>query len=72
MANIYSLTSLHSVVTKCVIPVKVLWSGQVVNPAADDLISQNLDALNKKLHKDERVDLSMLTIGDGLTLAFKR
>ncbi|XP_049927824.1 catechol O-methyltransferase domain-containing protein 1 isoform X1 [Epinephelus moara] len=50
----------------------VLWSGKVVNPPPGDLNSQTLDHLNKKLHKDERIDLSMLTIGDGLSIVIKR
>ena len=49
----------------------VLWSGAVAR-AADNDDTRALQALNDKLHRDERVDLSMLPIGDGLTLARKR
>ena len=48
-----------------------LWSGAVARPAKDaDTVA--LQQLNAKLHRDERVDLSLLAIGDGLTLARKR
>jgi predicted O-methyltransferase YrrM len=49
----------------------VLWSGQVADPAEDDDTAA-LQALNIKLHADERIDLSMLPIGDGLSLVRKR
>ena len=48
-----------------------LWSGKVAR-VAEDADTAALQALNSKLHRDERVDLSMLPIGDGLTLARKR
>jgi predicted O-methyltransferase YrrM len=50
-----------------------LWSGQVANESGDaDADTAALQALNIKLHRDERVDLSLLPLGDGLTLARKR
>ncbi len=48
-----------------------LWSGAVARPS-QDADTAALQALNIKLHGDERVDLSLLPIGDGLTLARKR
>ena len=50
-----------------------LWSGKVAAPAAsDDADTTALQALNAKLHHDQRIDVSLLPIGDGLTLARKR
>ena len=50
-----------------------LWGGKVAHPASDDdADTAALQALNAKLHGDQRVDLSLLPIGDGLTLARKR
>ncbi len=49
----------------------VLWSGAVARPAQDD-DTRALQALNERLHGDERIDLSMLPVSDGLTLARKR
>lgn len=47
----------------------VLWSGAVADPARNDPDTAALRALNRKIHDDERVDLSMLPLGDGVTLA---
>ena len=49
----------------------VLWSGDVARPAKSDDTAA-LQALNDKLHDDPRIDLTLLAIGDGLTLARKR
>ena len=49
----------------------VLWGGSVARPAENDDTAA-IQALNRKLQGDARVDLSMLPIGDGLTLARKR
>ncbi len=49
----------------------VLWKGAVARPADSD-DTRALQALNAKLHRDERIDLALVPIGDGLTLARKR
>lgn len=50
----------------------VLWSGSVANPADTDPDTEAIRAFNAELHQDERIDLSMVPIADGLTLAVKR
>ena len=50
----------------------VLWSGAVIDDKDKSEDTSAIRAFNEALRKDERVDLSMLPVGDGLTLALKR
>lgn len=49
-----------------------LWGGAVANPAVNDEDTVAIRAFNDHVHADTRVDLSLVPIGDGLTLARKR
>ena len=49
-----------------------LWSGAVVDHKRNDADTQAIRALNAKVKSDARVDMVLLPIGDGLTLARKR
>ncbi len=50
----------------------VLRNGRVADPADQQPGTVAMRAFNAHLHQDERIDLSLLPIGDGLTLARKR
>ena len=50
----------------------VIWGGDVADPSVTDPDTEAIRKVNQRAHKDERVTLSMLPIGDGLTLARKR
>jgi len=49
-----------------------LWDGDVANPRRNDANTVALREFNDHVHRDERVDLSLLPIGDGLTLLRRR
>jgi predicted O-methyltransferase YrrM len=50
----------------------VLWGGSVADSSDQDENTIAIRELNAKLYTDERITLSMLPIGDGLSLARKR
>jgi len=50
----------------------VLWNGAVADPAIEDADTVALRKVNARLCADERVDIAMVPIADGLTLARKR
>lgn len=49
-----------------------LWSGRVADPENAEADTVALRHFNELLHGDSRVDLSLVPIGDGLSLARKR
>ena len=49
----------------------VLWDGKVIDASKTDADTEAIRAFNRKLHADERVSLSLVPLGDGLTLACK-
>ncbi|RED52384.1 class I SAM-dependent methyltransferase [Aestuariispira insulae] len=50
----------------------VLWSGSVIDDSAQDNSTKAIRAINAKVIADDRVDVSMVPIGDGLTMVRKK
>jgi predicted O-methyltransferase YrrM len=50
----------------------VLAAGRVLDPDPEDESATAIAALNERIASDERVDVAMLAIADGVTLALKR
>lgn len=48
-----------------------LWSGDVADPGNDEPGTRAIRRFNEMLRHDERVEISLVTIGDGLTLVHK-
>ena len=49
-----------------------LWAGRVIDPEVSDADTVAIRHFNERLQADARVDLSLVPIGDGLTLARKK
>lgn len=50
----------------------VLWEGTVANPDNQDNVVKSIRAFNEHVFQDKRVEISMVPIADGLTLARKK
>jgi predicted O-methyltransferase YrrM len=50
----------------------VLWGGAVIDADNQENNTNAIRIFNERIHQDERVSLSLIPIGDGLTLARKR
>ena len=49
-----------------------LWHGRVIDRRERSADTLAIRAFNRRLHRDRRVEVSLVPIGDGLTLAYKR
>ena len=50
----------------------VLWGGSVVDPHDKTTDTKAIRALNARLKREDRVDLTLFAVGDGMTCALKR
>ncbi|XP_077992608.1 putative caffeoyl-CoA O-methyltransferase 1 isoform X2 [Glandiceps talaboti] len=50
----------------------VLWYGSVADPSDTRESTVAVRAINEKVYADDRVDMTMLLLGDGVTLAMKK
>jgi caffeoyl-CoA O-methyltransferase len=49
----------------------VFWDGRPIDPAVADADTEAIRAFNRKVHADPRVAITMIPLGDGLTIACK-
>jgi predicted O-methyltransferase YrrM len=49
-----------------------LWGGSVADSRHKDADTKAIRALNRRVYRDRRVDVALVPIGDGLTLAYRR
>jgi predicted O-methyltransferase YrrM len=50
----------------------VLWDGAVIDPSAQDAATRALRSVNEMAGRDERVDVALVPVCDGLLIARKR
>jgi caffeoyl-CoA O-methyltransferase len=50
----------------------VLWGGLVADPRNREITTEGVRALNEALREDQRFDISLIPVADGITLALKR
>jgi len=70
--NYYEL-SLHLLRSGGLIVIdNTLWSGDVADPGKQDTDTVAIRELNEHVYRDQRVRMSLLPVGDGLTLVMKK
>jgi caffeoyl-CoA O-methyltransferase len=50
----------------------MLWSGSVADPADQEADTVALRALAAKIHADDRVEMTLATVGDGVSIVIRR
>ena len=49
----------------------VLWKGEVADPNINDQLTSNIREFNSFIRKDDRIEKTILPLGDGVTICRK-